>query len=133
MIVMMNDALREALDGFLSAQGAILYFLFQNDFVPLATSVLGDFTPCDFNGYLDQLAGTFAASSIVGARARSDADQLTWTKAAGGTGNDVYGYGVQDSAGNLIWAERFSDAPLDMTTDGRQIILQTRLETGQLT
>jgi hypothetical protein len=97
--------------------------LFKNNYTPVDTSVLGDFTAADFNGYSPLSVTGWGTPATVGLRARSAAASQTWTKGVGGTGNDVYGYFITDSSSSLVWAERDPNAPIDMNTDGNQYII----------
>lgn len=107
------------LDHLLGAYGDDLEVrLYQNDYTPVDGSVLGSFTQADFEGYAGQNAESWTGAVMASGRARSTADQITWTKGTGGTGNSIYGYYVVDADENLLWAERDPSAPVNMTSDG---------------
>lgn len=85
--------------------------LYQNDFTPLADSVLADFFECNFSGYdvIELTRADWSEASSVGGIA-----QTTW-----GTGfqqwlttsgsQDVYGYYITTNDDLLaLWGERFA-------------------------
>jgi len=98
--------------------------LYKNNYTPVDASVVGDFTEANFNGYT---AGgvsvtTFSVPATVAGKASTTANPAAWTKSAGGTGNDIYGYYVTDAAGTtLLWAERAAAAPISMNNTGEGI------------
>lgn len=96
--------------------------LFQNDYQPLQTSVIGNFVPCDFSGYAG-LQSTFGwtVPAMSGFRARTVANELTWTHDGGPISNWVYGYYVVNPAGQLEWAERFCPAPMTLDAMGLSV------------
>lgn len=97
--------------------------LFQNNYIPVAGTVIGDLTEATFSGYAAQALAGGAVSGMLDASGRAVAqwNAVTFTK-AGATGNTIYGYYVIDGSGNLLWAERF-DSSIAMNTDGAFIQL----------
>lgn len=99
--------------------------LFKNDIEPDEDTVLGDMEECDFDDYgLQSLnADPVIASALDGeGRLWTTWNELTWTKGAGMTSNNVYGYYVVSSDGLfLFWVERFPGAPVPMSILGEMI------------
>ena len=93
--------------------------LFQNNYTPVAGSVIGDLTEATFSGYTAKtLTGLSVSGSLdSGNRAFATWTAVSWTK-SGATGNNVYGYYVISAAGALLYLERFDGAPINMMTDG---------------
>lgn len=111
--------LDELLDKLLGAYGnTLVMHLYKNDYTPVAGSTLGSFTEADFNGYASQTITTWSAASTSASVCSSTATALTWTKSAGGTTNNVYGYYVEDADGELLWAERDPSAPGRLSATG---------------
>lgn len=85
-------------------------------------SELDDVVPVDFNGYAEK-APNFSASAInAGGESSSVSDPLTWTKAAGGAGDTVYGWFAhgddEQGVDRLYGGDLFPDGPFDFTVDG---------------
>jgi len=89
--------------------------LYQNNWTPVQGSVIGDVTPATFSGYagLISLVG-WDVPTIVGARAVSAADLVSWVHNGGATSNQIYGVYVVNGSGVLMWAERDPAAPRTM-------------------
>ena len=85
--------------------------LFQSDTTPSATSVIGDFTECNFAGYASIVFSCWGAATLDGNTAEMESCVATWT-ATGDTdpAQLAYGYYLTDSSGNLIGAERFASS-----------------------
>lgn len=110
--------------------------LFDNNFTPAATSVLADFTQAAFNGYT--AGGAALANPVYAALDASNNrqvtwDAVTWTKAAGGATDTVYGaYFVLDAANTLcMWSILF-DSPISMVATGNVITFTPSLYWGTL-
>jgi len=105
--------------------------LYQNDYTPLAASVIGDFTEADFTGYTSKTLtrSGWNASAIVGGKAEAEyGTTQTWT--CGATGNTVYGYTVQGAtSGALLWAERFDDTRTLTNGDTENLTVKFTLTT----
>lgn len=97
--------------------------LFQNNYTPVAATVIGDLTEATFSGYAQI---TLAGGAVAGALDAENRAVITWNAVtftkAGATGNTIYGYYIVDNGGVLLWLERF-DAPISMTTDGAFITI----------
>lgn len=94
--------------------------LFKSDITPGATTTLAalEAAEADFQGYARIAATNWTAAATVGGKATTAADQVTFTKGAGGTGNSIYGWFIVDQLGALISAGRATSPPVDMSTDG---------------
>jgi len=108
------------LNDFVTANRLKSLHLFQNNYVPLLTDVVGNFTEATFSGYASQNPSWGAAFINGSVQAEVDAIALTFTRSAGATSNTIYGIYVLDNAGVLTYAERFP-APVTMTTTGDAI------------
>lgn len=91
--------------------------LYSNNFVPLETSVLADFTQATFTGYspVELTRATWQAPVMVGNKALIQYDTVpqTWTATAGF--QTIYGYVIFQGVTNTgIIAERFA-TPVDLT------------------
>ena len=92
--------------------------LFKNDYTPIATSAVGDLTEADFTDYTAKTlnrSGWSASTTITGAASITYGTAQTWT--CGATGNTVYGAYVLDGSGNLVWAERFAEERVLVSSD----------------
>jgi hypothetical protein len=97
--------------------------LFKNDYTPVEGSVIGDFTVANGTGYGEATitnatdwtieTGGGGAGVTTGTCAEKT---FTWTA----DGCALYGYYVVDKTGSeeVLWAERFSDAPHTIPTGG---------------
>lgn len=103
-------------------------FLFQNNVTPDDDTEMTDLAECDFEGYAAVVIdnGTVDAAPDTGGRAVCAWDMVTFTRSAGATDNTVYGYGVRDATGDLLWAERFTAAVL-MEEDAEPIEFEPKL------
>ena len=115
----------------LVSEGAVLFDLvklFRNNHTPGPLTTLADLTEANFSNYAAQaLANPVVAAALDATnRAVITWDNLTFTK-NGVTSNDIFGYWVVDDAGNLLWAERFSVAPIALTVDGQFIVFTPTL------
>lgn len=94
--------------------------LYKSDTVITRDTVKADLTECDFDGYAAITLTTWnnpyvnAAGQCVCLAGEKQFDTATpWT-----TGNNVYGWWIEESGGDLILAGRFSDAPRPMAAPG---------------
>lgn len=93
--------------------------LFQNDYTPVAGTVIGDFTEATFSGYAGGITLTNpSAAAMVGARASTTFDDNLWSHSGGATSNLIYGYYVVDGGGGLQFAQRDSSGPRSMAALG---------------
>jgi len=91
--------------------------LFKNDYTPIEGSDIDDFTECTATGYAaKELTGSsFSVESSDGVTTAEYAQQ-TFTLTGASTD---YGYYITNNAGTqVLWAERFSDAPHSIPSGG---------------
>ena len=92
--------------------------LYKSNTTPAETDTAATYTEATFSGYA---AVTLTGSSWTitpGAPTEAVFAQQTFTLNADISTENIYGYFVvQASSGVLMWAERFSDAPLPMTNN----------------
>lgn len=62
----MDDGLLQDLDGWVYANPGMKMHLYVNNYTPLPSSVLGDFTEAAWPGYAAQTLSVWSAASIVG-------------------------------------------------------------------
>lgn len=99
------------------AQADPILKLYSNDYTPITTSVVGNFTEVTGGGYASKtLTGN---SWTVSAGGVASYAQQTWTF-TGSVGN-VYGYYLTNASGDLFWAERFTDGPYNIAASGEFI------------
>lgn len=91
--------------------------LFKNNLTPDLDTVVGDFTECDFSGYL-AIGLSWGAVTINGDdNAEMVALVASFTHDGGATSNNVYGWYLVGGVGGteyLAFCERFVDAPRSM-------------------
>ena len=91
--------------------------IYTNDYTCVEGSVVGDFTEAVAAGYVAiELAGaSWTVATVTGTTTATYAQQ-TFTFTAASTN---YGYYVTNNAGSqVLWAERFSDAPHTIPAGG---------------
>jgi len=94
--------------------------LFKNDYTPIATTVLADFTEADFDGYARiVLSGWPAAALDANDKASTELAAQTFTKSGAVTANTIYGVFVLDDVGNLLYAERNPAGGVVINTAGQ--------------
>jgi hypothetical protein len=105
--------------------------LFQNDFTPLPTSVVGDFDEADFGGYGTELpvftAPVFGPNGLISAPAGVQNFICDGTAPS----NMVFGWYLLDSAGGLVMSGRFAAAkPMAANGDAITLVLFLGLSGG---
>lgn len=108
-----------------TAQSSDLYMeLFTSNTTPADTDVIGTYTLATGFGYAQkQLAG--ASWTVSGGVATFAAQTWTFTGALG----NVYGYLYRlGTSGVLVIAERFTNGPYNVTTNGDTITVNPRIE-----
>lgn len=102
--------------------------LYKSNTDPVHTTVMSDFTECNYSGYASI---TLTAPSVAATPDGSGRIIITWAQVtfvkSGATGNDVYGYYVDQGSSLLLWAERAATAPLSMQNDGDEILITPKL------
>lgn len=103
-----------------SSQETLVLRLFSSNTTPADTDTTATYTEVSGNGY--------AAKSLTGSSwtvtpgAPSSATYPTQTFTFTGAAGNVYGYFVtSQSSAKVLWAERFSDGPYNVTASGQTI------------
>lgn len=114
-----NDGLQVFLKNIMNVTGAstLLFDLYTNNFTPLVTSVLGDFTVCTLSGYaqLSMTPGSWAFSGVAGVgSALFPSSTFTFDPYGGGT--TIYGYVI--SAGGIYLAAELYGSPYAVPAGG---------------
>lgn len=97
--------------------------LYQNDYTPGASTVVGDLDVADFSGYAQKVVADLLPAYISpdgGAAAQIATQQ--WDHSGGATANTIYGAFVRNAGGDLISVVRFT-APVAMAALGDSIPL----------
>lgn len=107
---------------------ALKLHLYKTNVTPTTSSVLGDFTECDFAGYAAQSVVTWGAASLAAHVAAIVAAANTFTRSTTGSGQTVYGYYVTDNGITiLLWAELDPAAPITLTNSGDSYTVTLKL------
>jgi hypothetical protein len=94
--------------------------LYKNNYTPINTSLLANFTECNFDGYARiTLTGWPAAALDANNKAATALAAQTFTCTGAVTPNDVYGMFVVSGAGALMFAERNPSGPITINTAGQ--------------
>jgi hypothetical protein len=103
--------------------------LYANNVIPDENSTVATFTEvANGLGYTTggQSLTPGSWSVISGNPSQAEHTEVTWTF-TGAAGN-IYGYYVtRDTGGELMWAERFTNGPFNITTNGDEIKITPRL------
>lgn len=123
---------QEVLLGFLNTDVTTTLALFTDDLTPDWDSVFADFTEPTFDGYSPVVVDDFVdGGDDVHTRINIGATVREFTLASLSSGGaDIYGYFVYYDSGNLLWAERFTSAPITLDTPGQAIRITPRLTDG---
>jgi len=103
--------------------------LYANNVIPDENSTVATFTEVAnglgyTTGGISLTPGSW--SVISGNPSQAEHTEVTWTF-TGAAGN-IYGYYVtRDTGGELLWAERFTNGPFNITTNGDEIKITPRL------
>jgi hypothetical protein len=102
----------------------MLLNLYQSNTTPNAFTTLGDLTPCNGVGYAAATvtnANWLIATPVGTTYAEAGYSEQTFTFGVNPSPQDVYGYYVTDTLGNLLWLERFTNAPFVVPAAGGTI------------
>src|SRR6185369_1853146 len=106
-----------------TADANLSYHLYKNDLTPDKDTVLGDLVEADFSGYSSVTVTAWNYGSIsLDAEDRAfttGTPDAVFTHSGGATDNDIYGYYVLGNSGELMWVQRYDDAPFAMDGAGR--------------
>lgn len=94
--------------------------LYQNDFTPVGTMVIGDFDVATYDGYAAQVIDPWTVPVInPNGFAVMYGPSLVWTPTGATTPNNIFGYYVTTDGGVLLYARRFTNPILlEGTTTG---------------
>lgn len=122
-VIMLNYILN------IDAPENISILLYANNVIPDENSTVATFTEvANGLGYTTggQSLTPGSWSVISGNPSQAEHTEVTWTF-TGAAGN-IYGYYVtRDTGGELLWAERFTNGPFNITTNGDEIKITPRL------
>lgn len=125
-----DDGLVRLLDVLASAFDGLRVGLFRETRVFAPGDTIADYLPieCSFPGYVRQDITSWASATLAHENLAVTLGSLcTWTRAAGPGAEDVYGYFIVDSDGELLWAELVPTGPVTMTTAGQEFQLAPQL------
>ena len=121
--VLMNKAEERALAFLIGKAGytvrTLILKLYQNDVTPAEDDVVGDYTVATFTGYADAALASGDWTITGTTPTLATCAQKTFTSSAGSQNQTIYGYYVvTDTDNELVFAERFSDAPRTIVNNG---------------
>jgi hypothetical protein len=100
--------------------------LYSNDVTPAETDTVATYTEVSGGGYAAQQLTPGSWSISPGNPTTSEHTQVTWTFT--GSAGLVYGYFVvRRTGGELLWAERFTNGPYNITLADDKIKITPRL------
>ncbi len=106
----------------------IVIHLYSNNYEPIETSVVGDFTESTGNGYTEKtlIAGSW---SISGDPTEASYAEQEFVYNADASTYSVYGFYMTNVAGTvLLWAEKFTDGPYIIQTAGGSIFVTPKIQ-----
>jgi hypothetical protein len=103
--------------------------LYQNDYTPVAGSVIGDFTEATFTGYAEEVTSGGDWTVTPGDPSVAEAGEIAFTSTAGSQDEDIYGYYVvRETSEDLVYAERFPLGPYTIVNNGHEIRVTPRIQ-----
>lgn len=94
--------------------------LFKNNWTPSPDDDVSDYTSANFSGYSSAALNSWGGAALnADLFAQVTHPDKVFTHNGGATNNDIYGYYVTDSSGDLVWAERAAAAPFAMDAGGK--------------
>lgn len=130
-LVLQDEGLLRKLEDLRAAWNSVQLkmHLFQNNYTPLNTSVLGDFTEATFSGYTSQNIATWGVAAVAAHVGTITPAPLTFTRNSTGAGQTIYGYYVTDAGfTKLYWAERDPAAPVTLTNNGDSYTITAQMQ-----
>ena len=104
----------------------LVIHLYSNNYTPDEFTTVSSVTEVTGGGYGSMGLTPGSWSIATGTPSQAEYPEVTWTF-TGAVGN-VYGYYItRQTGGELMWAERFSNGPFDIQTNGDQIKITPRL------
>jgi hypothetical protein len=100
--------------------------LYANDVIPDENSTQATFVEVSGGGYTSTNLVPGSWSIIAGSPSQAEHTEVTWVFT--GAIGPVYGYYVTRAVGGeLMWAERFTNGPFNINTNGDEIRITPRL------
>jgi hypothetical protein len=124
MLVLANTAVVDFLDALRTSflDGLVDVHLFQNDFQPDGSTVLGDFTEANFGGYTPEAGQPFDPVQLRGPMtASTKMGSASFAADGGAPSNLVYGAYATIPGPELFFSTRFPNAPITMGSVGDSI------------
>lgn len=110
----LKNALEKSVYGSGGAGVGMYCRLFTNNYTPLESSVVSDFTQATFTGYAAIQLTSWSTPAYSSGKARTSNAVITFTN-TGGSSATIYGYYVTDSGNtNLFFAERDPLGPITL-------------------
>lgn len=101
--------------------------LFKNNHTPSETDDDSDYTEADFDGYSAMSLTSWTPAYLNGSNeAEIDEINRTFTQTGTGTTNDIYGYYVTNTSGDVVYAERDPAGPVAMNATGKTLTIYSR-------
>lgn len=102
--------------------------LFKNDITPDESDVVGTYTEATFTGYSQKTLTGASWSTAQGAPSAVTFAEQTFASTAGQALQNIYGYYyVRATGGELVAAERFTNAPFAIQNNGDEIRITPRI------
>lgn len=96
--------------------------LFKNNVVPAEADAVGDYTEATFTGYAQKSLAGASWTTTPGAPSKVAFAEQTFASTANQAAEDIYGYYyVRTTGGELVGAERFTNAPFAIQNNGDEI------------
>lgn len=115
-IMIPNDGAVEDLEAYRAVLNLGSVRLFQNNYIPVHTTVPADLTECSFTGYAPVSTPSFGAAFLNGSgSAEIDSTLCSWTFTAGAGSTVVYGLYVLNAAGTKVLAISRFGSPITLT------------------
>lgn len=102
--------------------------LYQNDYDPIPTSTVANFTQANFTGYAAIAVNTWGDAFLNGdGYAQIEEVARTFTCTGALTPNTIYGYYITDPAGDLVYAEKNLAGSVLMNASGKTYSVLPRI------
>jgi len=114
------DQIRQSIQNWYNA----LVRLYTNNYTPVWTSTIANFTEATFSGYAGILNGTWNPAFFNGVDVpQINRNTLTWTF-TGGASQSIYGWYIKDQTNTFLYcAARFDPAPQVLTNPGDTVVI----------
>lgn len=119
-IIVPNVGLATLLDDLTAVWGTVDIHLYDNNYVPVHGSVVGDFNEASFSGYAPVAVTSWSPAAPTGVdHEQSTGSTVQWAAPGVGLPINLYGYYATDPGGNLLFAERFPSPPVVLSIAGQ--------------